>query len=615
MSSQYDSETKQAPRGGLFLLQGLILLLFCVLSVRLWYLQIHRGQVYADAARDNQTRQASISSPRGMIWDRTGRTLALNEPSFALGLVREDVENLGETVKKVAELTGTDVGHLWDVYNRGRKRVKPFEPLILVNELSFEQLARIESNAVLYPGLEIIVRHKRTYPKSELVSHVLGYVAEANEEELQNDSTLALGDSVGKNGIELVLENRLRGQKGLKTIEVDALGRELSEEIQREPKAGGNLTLSIDLALQEKTVAAMGEHNGAVVVMEPESGKIVAYVSKPAYDNNLFVLGLSPRKWKELQTDPGHPLQNRVAQSVYPPGSVFKILMAACGLSEGLLHYTDTASCSGVYKLGNRDFHCWKKEGHGTVNLKQALVSSCDVYFWQLGERLGIDRINRFALACGFGAPTGIDLPHEKSGLIPSTAWKKRRYGEAWTRGETLNASIGQGYVQVTPLQVARFLSALVNGGKLMKPTLVATDQPTVVGKIPLSDKDREYILEAMVATVDSGTARSIKRPDARMGGKTGTAQVVKLNDPNKRAKTNEMAYKYRDHAWIATFGQKDGKSYVVVCMGEHAGHGGEVAGPIVRSVYNHLFGTYSGPAVVVAKPAGQLGTPGSRED
>jgi len=589
MARASESDPGQSPRGGIVLLQGLIFGLFCLMAVRLWYLQVQMGGHFADLARENQTRQTSIIAARGVVTDREGKPLAANEPSFALGLVREDCEDVQGTLRQVSEWTGIDYQTLLDIYARGKKRSKPFEPLVLLSNLSYETLAKIETNAVFWPGLEILIRHRRIYENGQLLAHVMGYVAEANEAELEKDSSLALGDQVGKQGLELAEEQRLRGEKGLRQIEVDAYGREHDQQVLSDPRPGKDLRLSIDSDLQEVCTKALGDQAGAVVVLEPDTGKVLALVSKPSYDNNLFVLGISPSKWKELRDDPLHPIQNRVSQSVYPPGSTFKLLLAACALSEKMIKTSDIFYCSGTYTVGDHDFHCWKRSGHGPEDMHSALVHSCDIYFYQLGEKLGIDRINRFALECGFGSPTGIDLPHERSGLIPSTAWKKRRYHEGWSRGETLNAAIGQGYVQVTPLQLAKFIGALVSG-KIIRPSLVLDDPVDVQRDMPLTDKDREFLLRAMVDTVQMGTAQMLKRADAVIGGKTGTAQVVKLQVADNKV-TKATPYKYRDHAWIASWGKKDGKSYVVVCMVEHGGHGGETAGPVARAAYNYLFG------------------------
>lgn len=612
---RFESETQHAPRYGLILLQALIFGLFCLFTLRFWYLQVHRGEYFARQALDNQMRQVLIHSARGRVWDRNGTPVAVSEPSFALGLVREDCEDVDRTLDKVAEWTGADREALMETFKRGKKRVKPFEPLILVTDLPFDALARIEAGSIFWPGLKIVVRQKRHYPDGDLLAHVLGYVAEANEEELESNPALTLGDSVGKQGLELTLEERLRGKKGRKQVEVDALGRQHNEHVLLEPAPGGNIQLAIDLGLQRRCAELLEGQAGAIVVMRPDTGKILALVSRPSFDNNLFVLGVPVDKWKEIRDNPLHPIQNRTTQGVYPPGSVFKLLMAAAGLAGGFITPSTTAACTGSYRVGNRDFHCWKKGGHGTLDLEQALVHSCDVYFYKLGERMGIDKISEFATAVGFGSPTGIDLPHEKGGLIPSKEWKKKRFGQPWTRGETINTSIGQGFVLSSPLQVARFIGSLVNGGRLLKPLLVDTDEPEVQGTLPLNDQHRELILRAMVETVESGTGQKIKRPDAIMGGKTGTAQVVKLIDANNRRKTEDMPYKYRDHAWMASYGDKDGERYVVVCLVEHGGHGGAIAGPIIKQVFDYLFGEVPGKAQAAApqpepQPGPEAGPP-----
>ncbi|KUG28553.1 penicillin-binding protein 2 (pbp-2) [hydrocarbon metagenome] len=600
---RFESETQHAPRSGLILLQVMVFGLFCLFTLRFWYLQVHKGEQFAQKALDNQMRQVLIDSARGRVWDRGGRPVAVSEPSFALGLVREDCEDVEATLAKVAQWTGADPAALMEIYKRGKKRVKPFEPLILVTDLSYEALAHIEANDIFWPGLEIVVRQKRHYPEGPLMAHILGYVAEANEEELEKNQALSLGDSVGKQGLELTREDWLRGAKGKKQVEVDALGRQHNEKVLTEPRAGNNIALSIDLDLQRLATGLLEGQAGAIVVLDPDSGKLLALVSQPAYDNNLFVLGVPQDKWAELRDDPMHPIQNRTTQGLYPPGSVFKLLVAAAGLSEGFTTYADGVVCTGSYQLGNRKFHCWKKGGHGYVDLRRALVHSCDVYFYKLGERMGMDRINAYAKASGFGVTTGVDLPHEKAGLIPSREWKKKRFGEAWTRGETLNASIGQGYVLVSPLQVARYVGALLNGGKLIKPSLLLDEPPEIQGVLPLSDEHRRFLVETMVDTVQGGTARRLLRPDARMGGKTGTAQVVKLINPDQRRKTADMPYKYRDHAWLASFGEKDGKRYVVIVLVEHGGHGGEVAGPMAKAVFEHILGPTPGKAAVQADP------------
>ncbi|MDD4951371.1 MAG: penicillin-binding protein 2 [Desulfovibrionaceae bacterium] len=592
MSTFYEVNEQQTPKSGLLLLQVLILGLFCLFSVRLWYLQVHLGGDFAEKARQNQLRQESVYAPRGLIRDRNGVLVAVNEPAYALGLVREDCRDVGATLEAVARLTGTPLSALRETYRRKVRRVKPFEPLILLPDLSFDRLAVIEANNLRWPGLEIMVRPRRRYKYGDLLAHILGYVAEANEEELEKDPGLSLGDNVGKQGLERMIEERIRGRKGLNQLEVDVSGRRLAETLLTRPQAGEDVRLSIDLGLQSMIAGILEGKAGAVVVMEPDSGQVLALVSAPSFDGNDFSVGLSPEQWQALRDDPMHPLQNRAIQSVYPPGSVFKLVMAGCGLREGLLDPAESVFCTGSIRLGKHEFRCWRKGGHGRVALERAIVESCDVYFYKLGMRLGVDRVSRFAKACGFGALTGIGLPHEKPGNIPSRGWKLQRFGERWQKGEDLNLAIGQGYTLVSPLQVARFLCAMLNGGWLLRPHLLADQAPERQANIPLNDEHRGRIQEAMVATVEDpqGTARRLRTRGLVIGAKTGTAQVVRLTDELKDMKDHEIPYEYRDHAWMAGFAEKDGRRYVAVAMVEHGGHGSSGAGPVLKAVFEHVF-------------------------
>jgi penicillin-binding protein 2 len=599
MRIHYQADGQTAPRHGLILLQALIVGLFCVFALRLWYLQIHKGAYYAEKARDNRLRQESMYAPRGLVRDRQNRIVAVNEPAYALAVIREDVRDMDAALRHVGKLTGIPKADLEKKLKKDRRKVKRFEPLVLVNNIPFDLVSQIESNTFRWPGLEIVVRPKRYYPQGELLAHILGYVAEANEEELEKDADLALGDTVGKRGLEFTLEHRMRGQKGLRQIEVDASGRRMHELVVKDPRAGEHINLSIDLDLQRVATDALKKYGreGSVVVMEPFSGQILAMASIPSFDNNAFVTGLSGKEWAKLRDDPRHVLLNRAYQSAYPPGSVFKLVMAATGLHENMLDPEKTVFCPGHMRLGNRIFRCWKKWGHGHVNLRRGLVESCDVYFYDLGKRLGVDRIAPFAKQCGLGTATGIDLPHEKSGLIPTREWKRRTRGQRWQGGENLNLAIGQGYTLATPLQIARFIGALVNGGIIRKPLLVSTDRPVEVSRMELSEDNLALILETMKETVDSprGTCRRLRTKDAAIGGKTGTAQVVRLTEEARGAKTEDIRYKFRDHSWLASWGVMDGRAVVIVSMVEHGGHGSESSIPVAKTLYNYLFANPDG--------------------
>lgn len=588
---QVEPENYQPPRSGMLLLQCMVGILFFIFVVRFWYLQVHRGEDFARQAQENRLREERIFAPRGLITDVNGVVLADNRLAYGLTLVREDCHDIPATLAQISAWTGIPLDRLTAKYHQDRLKVKSFEPLLLITDMDFELVSRIEAELIYWPGLEIVVRSKRNYPEGPLFAHVLGYVAEANDKEMKADASLAMGDLVGKQGLELVLERHLRGNKGLYQIEVDVLGRSLGKTLLEEPRSGQEARLSLDTRLQKAAWDALDGQAGCIVVMEPDTGKLRALVTSPSYDNNLFAAGISHKDWEELRTNKRFPLQNRVIQSVYPPGSVWKLMMAAMFLEEGI-RPAESVYCSGQVKLGNQIFRCWKRGGHGSVDMTQAIVGSCDVYFYHFAEKLGVDRIERFAKASGFGAPSGIDLPHEKSGLVPSKAWKRRRFGQGWARGETLNVSIGQGFTLVTPLQVAVNVAALLNGGKLVKPQLLADASVEARGLMPAKPQTRDFVINAMRKTASVGTARVVGRKDADMGGKSGTAQVVKLKmTRDRRLKNSEMAYEQRDHAWMATWGIKDDKKYVVVVMVEHGGGGSSTAGPIAKKIYDALFG------------------------
>lgn len=585
----------QPPKSGLILLQFCIALLFVTFCARFWYLQIHRGADYVVKAQENRLRYERIFAPRGEIYDLRGELIAENRTAYGLSLVREYCPDIPAALAQVSAWTGVPLDRLTARYEQDRSKGRSFDPILLLTDMPFEQVAPIEAELYKWPGLNVVTHSRRYYPEGEAFSHILGYVAEASENELEADAGLSLGDMVGRQGLEAILEKRLRGQKGLYRLEVDVLGRPLSRTLMESPHMGQNVTLSIDSRLQHAVMKAMGDYSGSVVVMEPDSGKLLALVTRPAYDNNIFIGGLSVRDWNALRSDPRFPLQNRVIQSAYPPGSVWKLMMAGMLLEHGVSP-RETVFCPGSFTLGDRTFRCWNAWGHGNVDLEHALIYSCDVYFYSMALKMGINKMEAFARACGYGRPTGIDLPSETSGLVPSRAWKQRRFGEAWQQGDTVNASIGQGHVLVTPLQTAVFLSSIVNGGFLLKPQLVADAPREVAARTPLSPAHLEWLKKAMVQTVEApgATARILKRPDMRIGGKTGTAQVVKIGE--RRIKSWEMEFRQRDHAWIGSWGEKDGKKVVVVTMIEHGGGGGAVAGPVTKAVYDILFPPESAP-------------------
>lgn len=589
MNMEFDPEGYQPPRSGLVLLYACVAFLFIVFLLRFWYLQVLRGADYARQAQENRLHLERIYSNRGLIFDRHGKVLAENRPAYCIAVTADDCPDIPASLTQISQWTDIPYDVLEAKFIHGRKQVPGFEPQLLVSDIPFDTLTHIEMELPRWPGISILIRQRRHYPQGPLFSHILGYVAEANEKELEADKDLDLGDIVGKQGLELRKEKELRGSKGLQELEVNAKGRQLARTVKTPPVGGANLVLSLDLDIQQAAADILGEEAGSIVVMEPETGQLVALLTKPAFDNNAFAARLTHKEWEELRTNPRHPLLNRAIQSVYPPGSVWKLMMAGLVLSEGISP-KEAVTCHGSIQMGNRTFRCWRAGGHGRIDLVQSLVQSCDVYYYQMAERIGIDKLAAFAKECGFGNVTGIDLPHEQRGLVPDRAWRRSR-GETWQRGETLNVSIGQGSTLVTPIQLASFVSSLLNGGKKLKPSLIANEPPEIRGTLPMADEARKFIVDAMRQTVEGerGTAKRIARPDAVMGGKTGTAQVVRIGDV--RLKSHQMAYEHRDHAWMATWGAKNGKTYVVVVMLEHGGGGSSAAGPLAAAMYAKLFG------------------------
>lgn len=589
---QMESERYQPPRHGVILLQVCVGVLFFIFVVRFWYLQMYKGDTFAKLAQENRYRQERILAPRGRILDANEQVLADNRTAYGLALVREDCFDIPATLAQISEWSGIPLPIIWEKYQGDRYKGKPFEPLLIITDIDFSLVAKIESDIHMWPGLKIVVRTKRNYPQRDLYANILGYVAEANEQEMEKDVALAMGDLIGKQGLEFKLEKRLRGSKGLYDVEVDAHAHVLGKNMREHPRGGEEIHLAIDTNLQQAAWDALAGESGSIVVIEPETGKIRALATTPAYDNNLFAAGISKRDWDALRTSKNFSMQNRAVQSSYPPGSVWKLLMASLFLEQGV-NPAAGVFCPGQVKLGNQIFRCWKHSGHGTMNLENALINSCDVYFYIMAERLGIDKISAYAKQSGFGQYTQIDLPNERTGLVPSKEWKKRFRNRVWVRGDTYNTSIGQGYTLVTPIQMAMYVAALLNGGDFLKPQLLNDAPREVVLSIPASERTRKFVVEAMRKTAATGTAHVVARKDAIMGGKTGTAQVakLKLTSGDRRVKNSELQYMQRDHAWIATWGKKDSRTFVVVVMVEHGGGGSSVAGPIAKKMYEHLFG------------------------
>ncbi|MCI0529843.1 MAG: penicillin-binding protein 2 [Nitrospira sp.] len=464
--SSYPQEETSEIRNRTAWLAGFVLLVFSFLLVRAWYLQVFQGSSYRGMAENNRIRLVEIAPPRGFLYDRNGNLMVNNAPSFNLYLALEDIPNLQDTLQKISELIGVSKEELSQTVLT-KKNLSP-RPLKVKSDLNLKEVALIEANLLDLPGVRIETEVKRNYIYGGLAAHLLGHVGEVSSEQLEQEAyrgEVSLGGIVGQYGVEKTYDSWIRGKPGQKSIEVDVQGHERRVLKIKEPVKGNDLYLTIDLELQQTAEAALGEAPGAVVAVDPWTGDILTMVSHPPFDPNLLSGVLTPAAWDTLANDPRHPMNNRVIQGQYPPGSVFKIVVTSALLETNVVPASFTVSCNGGMRFGNRIFRDWKKAGHGVVDLRRAFVESCDVFFYEAGNRLGVDTIAEYSERFRLGRPTGIPLASEKPGLIPNTAWKQKVRGEPWYPGETLSVAIGQGYITVTPLQMAMMLSGIATHG------------------------------------------------------------------------------------------------------------------------------------------------------
>jgi penicillin-binding protein 2 len=595
---------------------ALIILAAVLLLTRLWYLQIYRGDEYAKLSEINRIRIQEIAAPRGNILDRNGEPIITNRPRFNVIWNREDAPNPDEVIKDLAKILNEDISVLLDRIRAAAENPR-YMPTRLKEDIDWETLVTIENKHLSLPGVRIEVMPSRDYLYGDFASHLVGYLGEISPAELEEKryAKYQSGDQVGKQGVEKIFEEYLKGEKGRNYLEVDVHGFEQRQMQLQDPYPGNDLHLTLDVDLQRVAEEAMGDRAGAVVVMEVNTGNLLVMSSTPQLHLQEFVGGISGTAWNRMLNDPLNPLLNKTIQGQYPPGSTFKIVTALAAISEGVITPDATFFCGGSLNYGNRKYNCWKKGGHGTVDFHRALVESCDVYFYSVGMRLGVDNIAKYANSLGLGKKTGIELEHEKGGIIPSTAWKQQRYKEKWQEGETLSVAIGQGYVLTTPLQLCRMTAAVVNGGTLYRPQMVQsvtapdgkvlkTFSPISEGKILGSEKSLALIKDALVGVVNSpgGTAKVVKLPDVLIGGKTGTAQVVNLaqvGGPGEHA----VPYKYRDHAWFTSFAPAEKPEIAVTVLVEHGQHGGSAAGPVARAVYKRYFELKTGKQLNAGEP------------
>lgn len=574
-----------------------ILFLFGVIFLRLWLLQLVEGEQLRQRSESNRIRTYDLPPWRGMILDRKGTILVDNRPSFDLLVLLEDVPDPSLLGERLASLLRLEKKSLIAQLEAAREAKQ--HTARLKTNLSWEEMALVETYKAELPGVFIQITSKREYRFKGLAPHVLGYLGEISEAQLKSGRFPGHkpGDYLGRAGIEAAWEDYLRGQRGFRRLEVDAYGRELGQLELKLPTAGANLHLTLDLKLQQEAEACLADKAGAIVALEPKTGRILALASSPAFSQEAFERGLTTQEWQALVSRKDHPLENRALRGQYPPGSTFKIVMAVAGLEEKVITPKTTFVCPGYLEVGDHVFHCWKTSGHGSVNLRRALIDSCDVYFYQLGRRLGIERIAKWSRLFGLGAPTGIKLDKEMPGLVGSTAWKLARFKAPWREGDTCSVSIGQGYNLATPLQMAQVVAAVANGGIIYEPQLVEKVesptgevlhqfQPVIKGRLGAQPANLETVKEALEAVVSQGTGRGAALSNLQVAGKTGTAQVAALD----REKTGKRKAELQHHAWFVAFAPVEEAQLAVAVLVEHGGQGGRTAAPLARRVLAAYF-------------------------
>ncbi|PLX41029.1 MAG: penicillin-binding protein 2 [Deltaproteobacteria bacterium] len=582
---------------------------FLILASRLFYLQIIKGIVYSNLSENNRIRAERLTPPRGMILDRHGRILADTVAAFDAVVVPSELpeegrEDIYVMVSTLLSLDPEEVKRVSEEAGPAR-----WKPRLIKRQLTRKEMAMVEGRRLELTGFEIVPNPVRHYPYEKLLAGTLGYMGGIGKKELSSPEYEDYdgSDYIGRAGLEREWEPLLRGEPGGLHTEVDVLGRKLKEIARKPPVPGENIYLSIDIELQRIAEEALGDNVGSVVAMDINTGELLALVTEPTFDPNGLARGLSGDEWAALVNDTHHPLQNRPIQGLYAPGSTFKVVMALAGLAEGVITQSTTFNCTGALPFGGRNFRCWKHTGHGDVNLKEALESSCDVYFYELGLLLGVDTIHDYAALFGLGAPTGLTIPGESGGLVPSKSWKRRARGEPWYPGETLSVSIGQGYLLTTPLQLAVMTAALANPRSLvMEPRLLLkaedasgevtrTFAPRPASELPFRETHLGMVREGMLKVVygEHGTGKNAQVEGLKVAGKTGTAQVVSMAEDESGIDPEEIAWRHRDHALFICYAPVEDPQIAVSVVVDHGGHGGSGAAPIAQKVlagYKKLF-------------------------
>lgn len=561
-----------------------------LLLLGFWKLQVIDSEKYTQLAERNRVRMIPIIAPRGRMLDRDGRVLVDNYPSFSVLLLRDEPAVVEKNLPKIAEGLNIPLQDLKDQLEAAKGLAK-FQPIVIKPLASNADVAYIESHRADVPFLEMLMVHRRRYLPGGFMSHASGYVGEVSEEQIEaSNGRLRPGDIVGKTGLERQYNDILMGTDGMRRVIVNSVGREVHRLPQQEAIPGQQIQLTIDYDLQQVAEQAMGTRRGAIVALNPQTGEVLAMVSRPAPDPNDFAIRISKEEWKQLNEDPNHPLLNRTIQAQLAPGSVFKIVMATAMLEEKTPAQSFTAFCPGYAMFYGREFKChtFGKGGHGLVDLHKAIVQSCDVYFYNVGQRLGIDRISHYATKLGLGHRTGIDLPSEESGLVPSEEWAERVFHRKWYAGETISVSVGQGAITATPLQLARMIGGVAMGGIFNQPHMLKSAQSVSTEKVDISEPTVEKVTQGMYGVVnEGGTAAGAKLQGVEFCGKSGSAQVIGYNARDRYAKGQR---RFKDNAWFVGYAPRRNPEIVVSVLVEEGEHGGAVAGPIARDIIKTYY-------------------------
>ncbi len=590
-------EDKKFLLGRVPLLQIVVVGIFIFLLLGLWYLQLLQHRYYVELSDRNRLRSIPLTAPRGRILDRYGRIVVENRPSYTLSAMRDNLAQVQNNLDLLAKGLGLEKDSL--LARIEKYKVQPsYYPIIIKEDLTIEDLTFVAAHRLEFPGLDITPQPRRLYLEGALAAHLLGYVGEISEKELARPEFqgLPMGSIIGKSGLERQYNRILMGVDGQKKVIVDSRGKEVAILETVESQAGNDLRITIDLDLQRAAEKALGEQTGAAVALDPRSGEILALVSHPAFDPNAFTSRISRQEWDDLINDPRKPMHDRVIQSRFAPGSVFKVIMTVAGLGEKILGPESEDFCNGATILYGRPFHCDRARGHGRVDLHRAIVESCNIFFYHLGQKLGIDKIAAYGQKFGLGQKTGIDLPGEDSGILPSPAWKRKVFKTDWYAGETISVAIGQGYVALTPIQVARAFGALGMGGILKTPHLISPEESNRLHLTPVVAENRFSVDPITLQIVTSGLWGVVNEPGGTgsraavagfdVCGKTGTAQVVGREAQKEKAEGGEFG----DNAWFVAFAPKDSPEIAAAVFVEHGGHGGAVAAPIVRDMFETYY-------------------------